>query len=65
MRSLGVGAARRVGRIQVGLEISGLHGSRVATQETGEETVEPLLGLVTVTMAKAGATNDRSTQTRE
>jgi hypothetical protein len=36
----------------------------VATKETGEVTVAPLLGLVTVTVAKAGAANDKSTQTK-
>ncbi len=37
----------------------------VATKETGEVTVAPLFGLVTVTVAKAGAANDRRIQTRE
>jgi hypothetical protein len=36
----------------------------VATKETGEVTVAPLLGLLTVTVAKAGAANDKSTQTK-
>src|SRR5882757_2106067 len=31
----------------------------------GDVTVEPLLGLVTVTVAKAGAASDRPKQTRE
>jgi hypothetical protein len=34
----------------------------VATKETGDVTVAPLLGLVTVTVANAGAANDKSTQ---
>jgi hypothetical protein len=37
----------------------------VATYGTGELTVAPLFGLVTVTLAKTGAANDRTTQRRE
>jgi hypothetical protein len=37
----------------------------VATNATGEETVEPLFGLVTVTLAKTGAANDKTKQTRK
>jgi hypothetical protein len=37
----------------------------VATYETGELTVEPLFGLVTVTLAKAGSAQSNSAQARE
>jgi hypothetical protein len=37
----------------------------VATYETGELTVEPLFGLVTVTLAKAGSAQNSSAQARE
>jgi hypothetical protein len=36
----------------------------LAIKETGEVTVAPLFGLVTVTVAKAGAANDRTIQNR-
>src|ERR1700759_3170845 len=38
----------------------------VATKATGDVVVDPVFGLVTVTVAKAGAaTNDRNTQMKE
>lgn len=37
----------------------------VATYETGELTVAPLFGLVTVTLAKAGSAQSNSAQERE